>query len=105
MIMISYRSSHSPARSIKAVKIKEAVSQYLKLKERQSLREPSLLQIRRFLTKDVWEVPYLFLTVILILIGICVTVFLWIKSHREEIKEQAEANAKEEAEAKKTKQC
>ena len=47
--MISYRNSHSPARSIKAVKIKEAVSQYLKLKERQSLREPSLLQIRRFL--------------------------------------------------------
>jgi len=55
-------------------------------------------------TKDVWEVPYLFLTVILILIGICVTVFLWIKSHREEMKEQAEAKAKEEAEAKKTKQ-
>ena len=50
MIMISYRSSHPPARSIKAVKIKEAVSQYLKLKERQSLREPSLVQIRRFLT-------------------------------------------------------
>ena len=49
MIMISYRSSHSPARSIIAVKIKEAVSQYLKLKERQSLREPSLVQIRRFL--------------------------------------------------------
>ena len=50
MIMISYRSSHSPARSLKPVKINEAVSQYLKLKARQSLREPSLMQIRRFLT-------------------------------------------------------
>ena len=36
MIMISYRSSHSPARSLKPVKINEAVSQYLKLKARQS---------------------------------------------------------------------
>ena len=55
-------------------------------------------------TKDVWEFPYLFLTVILILIGICVTICLWIKDHRKEMKQQAEAKAKEEAEAKKTKQ-
>ena len=50
LLMISYMSStKSPTRSLKPVKVSEAVSQYLQLKQKQALREPSLVQIRRFL--------------------------------------------------------